>query len=97
MEVTEGDQVNLECRAVGKPIPKIAWYNKGDLVKRGNGYDLSVSQLEDDMEVESKLRINELVPKQHEGTFTIEAKNEAGKATHELVLMGNLLQSFGIH
>ena len=97
MEVTEGKQVDLECRAVGKPLPRIAWYNKGDLVDAAKGYDLSAYRFEDDMKVGSKLRIDKFVPKQHEGTFTIKVINEAGKATYRLVLTGNLLHLSTIH
>lgn len=93
LEATEGDFVDLECRAVGKPVPKIAWYKDRELIRQDDNFSLENVQNDAEMEMESKLTVSELKPKVHDGTYTIEAANEAGTAVHEMLLMGEVLNT----
>ena len=88
LEVTEGDMVELESRAVGKPVPKISWYKDRDLLRQDDNFAFEEVQNSADLEMESRLRLDELKPKVHDGTYTIEAVNDAGTAVHEMQLLG---------
>ena len=80
--------MDLEVKARGKPLPHMAWYKDSKAVKPGKHYDIETLETRDGMEVESKLTVNDIVPSTHDGLYTIEAENEAGKVAHDVNLMG---------
>ena len=88
LEVTEGDLVDLEVKARGKPLPRMSWYKDSKAVKPGQHYDMESAETGEDMEVGSKLTIKDIVPSTHDGMYSVEARNSAGKIVHDVNLLG---------
>ena len=92
LEVTEGDVVELECRAKGKPLPCIDWYKDGQKVETSDSYRVETGEVfGDTLETESKVFIDSVLLSSHSGKYVIEAKNEVGTVTGEALLFGKRL------
>ena len=91
-EVTEGDDVALECTVVGKPLPQITWLRNGDVVHTADNIEVQTSEIFDDMlKAEGKLIIKDVDPEQHAGKWVIEATNDVGQISHDALLLGTNL------
>ncbi|RUS90390.1 hypothetical protein EGW08_001885 [Elysia chlorotica] len=75
VEATVGDTATFTGKATGKPIPKLLWY-KNDKLIAPEDKQFTVTH---PGEGESSLVVVDLRP-EHDGTYTCEAKNEAGTA-----------------
>lgn len=90
MEVTEGELVDLECRALGKPIPQVSWYKDGKPLKQGDDFAFDNVENLAEMQTESKLRIEQVDPALHDGKYTMVAENQAGEVQHDIMLLGKI-------
>jgi hypothetical protein len=88
LEVTEGEDVSLEVRARGKPLPRMAWYRDSKAVKAGKHYALDTGETGQALEVAATLSIRDIVPEVHDGMYSVEARNAAGKIVHDVNLLG---------
>ena len=88
-DVTEGDGVDLQCKATGKPIPQIIWYKDGQVCNEDDHVRLLGAEDDEGMGCECKLSLNDIIPASHSGKYTIEAVNAVGKTSHSITLSGN--------
>ncbi|KAJ8319891.1 hypothetical protein KUTeg_001478 [Tegillarca granosa] len=73
VEANIGETPKFTCKAVGKPMPEILWYkNDKEITKSDNRFKIEYTE-----EGESSLLVVDVLPEQ-DGTYTAEAKNEAG-------------------
>jgi hypothetical protein len=87
VEVTEGDDLDLVCKAIGRPVPDITWYmDKKPLDRQDECLALSQSQEGD--EANSMVALRNIQPPRHSGKYTIEAANSVGTATHTVMVTG---------
>ncbi|GFS00818.1 titin [Elysia marginata] len=73
VEATEGETATFTCKATGKPSPELLWYKNDKLIAPED----SQFTMTYPGEGESSLVVVDLRP-EHDGTYTCEAKNEAG-------------------
>ena len=89
--MTEGDDVELACGAIGKPQPQITWLKGEDVVQNG------VSYIEDtdNLQTNSNLNLSNIAPERDAGKYTVKAENSAGFVTHDVKVSGtNIAKSF---
>lgn len=87
MEVTEGDELDLMCKAIGRPTPKISWFLEKDQLPEQDEH-IMLSQAAQGDEQSSILALKNLLPTKHAGKYTIEASNSVGTATQTVELTG---------
>ena len=86
VDVTEGDSIELDCRATGKPVPQIVWYNNKEILNEDD--HVMFETVDDGIECGSKILLKGIVPAIHDGKYTIEAANSVGKVTHNVMISG---------
>ena len=87
-EVKEGDKVVIKCKAHGKPVPAIAWNKDGLQLASSDDINVETVAKEDKYEAESTLTINSSLLDDESETYTIDAVNSCGDATHTFSLAG---------
>ena len=91
----EGEAVELVCKAVGRPIPRITWYHDRQMVSPDN--QIMIQDVDETTDCQSStLSITDLLPAKHEGKYTIEAVNEVGSVKHTMRLSGANSMMFSI-
>ena len=88
VQLVKGEAIALSCKAKGKPMPKITWLKDGVKLKKGRLLLLSLLENKDKREVDSEVQLQEVTPALTQGNYTIEAENKAGKAVHNLEIIG---------
>lgn len=88
VQMVKGEAIKLACKAKGKPVPKITWYKDGEKIKKGKLLLLSLLENKEKLEVDSAVELSEVTPMLTQGTYTIEAENAAGKAVHNMEIIG---------
>lgn len=86
VEATIGESAKFTCKATGQPKPQILWFkNDKEISKNDNRFSIQYS----DEEGEDTLLIVDVLP-EHDGTYTVEAKNAVGstKCKAELFVEG---------
>lgn len=86
IQATEGEKVELKCKAYGKPTPEIKWY-KGD-IPMGEQDDLMVLVLEEGQEATSELVIAKTLTEHEHKKYRVQAVNSAGSVEHEFKFEG---------
>lgn len=85
-EITEGDAMDIVCKASGLPLPQIGWF------KNGQPTDEHVQcEMQEDIDnnwVVGKLVVPESDPEKDTGTYTMEATNKVGAASHDITVTG---------
>ncbi|CAC5377034.1 TTN [Mytilus coruscus] len=73
-EATIGETAKFTCKAKGQPKPQILWFkNDKEITKDDNRFSIQYG----DEEGEETLLIVDVLP-EHDGTYSVEAKNTAG-------------------
>ena len=90
LNLMKGDNVTLECKATGKPVPHIVWYRNREIIHEDEHVQIASANIDNHYLCESRLSIRKIVPSIHAGTYTAEARNSVGKVTHDVHLAGDL-------
>ena len=88
VETIKGSDVNFACKVTGKPSPKITWFKDAKTIKKDKNVALETKEDEDNLVVESDVKLTNVAPVSSEGKYTVEASNLAGSVTHEVDLIG---------
>ena len=91
IEVTEGDDLQLACKAIGRPVPDISWYLGDELLSEDPDH-VTVIQEEAGDENSSTVMLKNLLPDKHAGKYSIEAANSVGTATHTVKVTGETIK-----
>ena len=94
VEATIGETAKFTCKAIGQPKPQILWFkNDKEISKTDNRFSIQYGD-----EGEETLLIVDILP-EHDGTYTVEAKNPAGiaKCKAELFVEGKWLNITYLH
>ena len=78
----------MECKATGKPMPQITWYQDGQVLNPDDFVQIETQENSEDRECSSSLFIGDVVPHAHKGKYTIEAVNSVGAARHDIAVTG---------
>ena len=87
-EITEGDDLDLECLVTGKPLPEITWYKNEEDMSAQKNITVQTSENVDKFERGSELLVKDVDREEHTGKYVIEATNSAGTAKHEFTVSG---------
>ena len=87
MNLREGENIDLVCRAVGRPMPHITWYHERQQVSLDKHIKLNDVDETTDCQ-NSVLSVTDLVPAKHGGKYTMEAVNAVGSCKHSIILSG---------
>ena len=87
-EITEGDDLDLQCLVTGKPLPNIVWYKNNKDMSQLKNVNVESSETPENYETGSELTVKNVDKDIHTGRYTIEATNSVGTAKHELVVTG---------
>ncbi|CAL8088030.1 unnamed protein product [Calicophoron daubneyi] len=71
----EGDEINLQCQAVGYPVPKLNWYKDGEPI------DNNLDYMTTEMAGSGCLKVRRSRVALHEGTYICKATNNLGEAS----------------
>ena len=91
LEVTEGKNVKLVCKAHGKPVPEITWYRDDDLISGDGEMKVQTKEISRKLEVESILKADKIQMEDESQHYRIIAENLAGNAIHEFSMTGILM------
>ena len=85
LTINEGDQLNLEAAAIGKPIPHIVWKRNLDQIKSG------LNENEDPERLEAISQMTKIVTMEDDTSdWFIEASNTVGSVQHQFGLNGRV-------
>lgn len=88
IEVMDGEQLKLNCKVVGKPIPKVEWYHNGEKIIE-NKETLIVQ----DAQGNCQLQITEVFP-ENDGEYKCVATNKIGETyTKTIVNIQGILKN----
>ena len=88
IEITEGDDLDLECLVTGKPLPDVVWYKDGEDVSKQKNVMVQTSENVDALERGSEIVVKDVDRELHSGKYVIEATNSVGTAKHEVLISG---------
>lgn len=91
-EITEGDDLDLECLVTGKPVPDVLWYKEGEDLSKRQNVTVRTSENVDAYERGSEIVVKDVDRVQHSGKYVIEATNSVGTAKHEVLIKGEAQQ-----
>ena len=86
--IMEEESGQSSCVVKGKPAPKITWYRNKKSVANDDHMTVEDVVSEDGTVCESVLKYVDAVPEKYDGKYVVEAKNEAGKATYDVTVLG---------
>ena len=89
VEVTEGDDLVLACKAEGRPVPEISWY-LGDELLSEDGQHVAIAEQQQGHECSSNVSLRNLLPTLHAGKYTMEAANSVGTVRHTVIISGEI-------
>ncbi|CAL8088024.1 unnamed protein product [Calicophoron daubneyi] len=84
--VKETEELNLQCQAVGYPVPKLSWYQDGEPLDNNPDYVIT------EMAGSGCLKVRQSRMILHEGTYVCKATNNLGEASttcHVTIHPGN--------
>ena len=90
LNVTEGDQLQLQCKLTGDPTPSVHWYKDGSCIDDNPDYDITR-----DRQGVCTLTIEEVF-KDDAGRFTCKSQNQFGgdETSSKITVTGQLLNFF---
>ena len=86
-ETTEHEQVEIQCKVQGKPIPVLTWFRDGEPISSDKRIKISKVDDAENFERLSTLLIKKTVM-EDESRYNIEAANTVGSADCEFNLDG---------
>lgn len=86
LQVAEGDQAVLICKARGQPVPTITWMRANTPIEELDNVSIKTKSKKDKLEIESTLTLKEIWLTDEDNAYTIVAENSVGQAVHEFGL-----------
>ena len=86
--INEGDNIELPCKATGKPVPEISWYNEDEQIEGTDSVMIKDSVDADSFESESRLCFIQAALSDECDMYRVVARNSVGSISHELGLVG---------
>ena len=92
IQVTSGDSVSFTCRAQGKPLPEITWFNKDQQIEQDD--DVTIDTIPDEAknQVQSVLNIKKVLLDDESDQYKVEAQNSIGVDEAPFVMIGKLFE-----
>ena len=87
LDVIEGDRVELECKAAGKPLPQLIWYKSNKTLTSDSSTTFESRDCETKNEATSSMVISS-VDVGHVGKYQVKAFNSVGSVKCEIPLSG---------
>ncbi|KAG5445732.1 Muscle M-line assembly protein unc-89, partial [Clonorchis sinensis] len=72
--IREPEELNLQCQAVGEPVPKLHWFKDGTSIQTNPDYMIT------ELAGAGSVKVRQTRMVSHEGTYTCRAKNVVGEA-----------------
>ena len=88
LHLVKGANATLTCKVHGNPLPKITWMKDGHKLKKGKKLLLQLLKNMERLEVCSEIQLTDVSPSLSDGTYVIEAENQAGHVTHNVKIIG---------
>ena len=86
----DGDHVKFICRATGKPIPEIIWFNKEQQIEPDEDVTIETIPDNDKYDVKSVLSIKKVLLDDESDQYKVEAQNSIGQDEAPFGLIGKL-------